>query len=321
MNYSNYIYSIIILLGSGILYDKYKKINKRDEDTVQYEAVRKYLLNDSSLAKSKKPLLWIHINYEVNARWWPSFNSRNTESLNQPYQFLTIKSIVDTCGKDFNICLIDDSTFQNIIPGWSTDLTTTADPLRSKLRQLAFAKLLFSYGGFLMPSSFLCFKNLKPIYEAYTQNNKMFVGELIDRNSTSQQVNYFPNTLFMGCKKETPLMYEYINYLETLVSEDYTDESNFLGAYGRWTNERILNGEMNLLTADCLGAKDLHNAPVTIERLMSNTYIDLAGSVIGLYIPADEILRRTAFQWFARLSAKQALASDTIIGKYLLISR
>ena len=321
MKYSNYIYSIIILLGSGILYDKYKRINKTDEDAVQYEAVRKYLLNDSSLAKSKKPLLWIHINYEVNARWWPSFNSRNTESLNQPYQFLTIKSIVDTCGKDFNICLIDDSTFQNIIPGWSTDLTTMADPLRSKLRQLAFAKLLFSYGGFLMPSSFLCFKNLKPIYDAYTQNNKMFVGELIDRNSTSQQVNFFPNTLFMGCKKETPLMYEYMNYLETLVSADYTDESNFLGAYGRWCNERILNREMNLLTADCLGAKDLHNAPVTIERLMGNTYIDLAGSVMGLYIPADEILRRTAFQWFARLSAKQALASDTIIGKYLLISR
>jgi hypothetical protein len=44
-------------------------------------------------------------------------------------------------------------------------------------------------------------------------------------------------------------------------------------------------------------------------------------SIKGLYIPADEILKRTAFQWFARLSAKQALASDTIIGKYLLIAR
>jgi hypothetical protein len=40
-----------------------------------------------------------------------------------------------------------------------------------------------------------------------------------------------------------------------------------------------------------------------------------------LYIPADEILKRNNYQWFARLSAKQALASDTTIGKYLLIMR
>jgi hypothetical protein len=53
---------------------------------------------------------------------------------------------------------------------------------------------------------------------------------------------------------------------------------------------------------------------------MGNTYIDLPGTVKGLYIPADEILKRSAFQWFARLSAKQALASETIISKYLVIS-
>jgi len=40
-----------------------------------------------------------------------------------------------------------------------------------------------------------------------------------------------------------------------------------------------------------------------------------------LYIPADEILKRNNYNWFARLSAKQALDSDTTIGKYLLIVR
>jgi hypothetical protein len=115
-------------------------------------------------------------------------------------------------------------------------------------------------------------------------------------------------------------MKDYITYLETMNSTDYTDESNFLGAYGRWCNEKIINGEINLLTADNLGAKDTLGKPVTIDRLMGNTYIDLPGSVKGLYIPADEILKRSAFQWFARLSAKQALESETIIGKYLVIS-
>lgn len=320
MKSPNYLYSIILLAGAGFLYNRYKKQNEDDEDIKQYELVKKYLLNDSSLAKTKKPIIWIHMTYEVNARWWPSFNSRNSDCLNQPYIFLILKSIIDKCGDNFNICLIDDDTFANILPGWAVDLNLVPNPIKSKLRELALAKVLYNYGGFVVPNSFLCFQNLIDTYTTYTSNNKMFVGEMVDRNSTSQQVNFFPNTKFMGCEKENSTMKDYIAYLETMNSTDYTDESNFLGAYGRWCNEKIINWEMNLLTADKLGMKDTLGKPVSIERLMGNTYIDLPGEVKGLYIPADEILKRSAFQWFARLSAKQALASDTIIGKYLVIS-
>jgi|688.fasta_scaffold183481_2 hypothetical protein len=320
MKSPNYLYSFILLGAASFLYNRYKKQTEDDEGMKQYELVKKYLLNDSSLAKSKKPIIWIHMTYEVNARWWPSFNSRNSDCLNQPYIYLTLKSIIDKCGDNFNICMIDDDTFANILPGWAVDLNMVANPIKSKLRELALAKILYNYGGFVMPNSFICFQNLIDTYNAYTSNNKMFVGELVDRNSTSQQVNFFPNTKFMGCEKENSTMKDYIAYLETMNSTDYTDESNFLGAYGRWCNEKIVNGEMNLLTADQLGMKDTLGKPVTIERLMGNTYIDLPGTVKGLYIPADEILKRTAFQWFARLSAKQALVSDTIISKYLVIS-
>ena len=320
MKSPNYLYSFILLGAASFLYNRYKKQTEDDEGMKQYELVKKYLLNDSSLAKSKKPIIWIHMTYEVNARWWPSFNSRNSDCLNQPYIYLTLKSIIDKCGNNFNICMIDDDTFANILPGWAVDLNLVANPIKSKLRELALAKVLYNYGGVVVPNSFICFQNLIDTYNTYTGNNKMFVGELVDRNSTSQQVNFFPNTKFMGCEKENSTMKDYIAYLETMNSTDYTDESNFLGAYGRWCNEKIVNGEMNLLTADKLGMKDTLGKPVTIERLMGNTYIDLPGTVKGLYIPADEILKRSAFQWFARLSAKQALASDTIISKYLVIS-
>jgi hypothetical protein len=320
MKSPNYLYSFILLGAASFLYNRYKKHTEMDEGMKQYELVKKYLLNDSSLAKSKKPIIWIHMTYEVNARWWPSFNSRNSDCLNQPYIYLTLKSIIDKCGNNFNICMIDDDTFANILPGWAVDLNMVANPIKSKLRELALAKVLYNYGGVVVPNSFICFQNLIDTYNTYTGNNKMFVGELLDRNSTSQQVNFFPNTKFMGCEKENSTMKDYIAYLETMNSSDYTDESNFLGAYGRWCNEKIVNGEMNLLTADKLGMKDVLGKPVTIERLMGNTYIDLPGTVKGLYIPADEILKRSAFQWFARLSAKQALVSDTIISKYLVIS-
>jgi hypothetical protein len=319
--YKNYIYPLIVTIALSLIYNKYKSAENEDENMKNYNLVRQYLLNDSSLAQSHKPIIWIHMVYDVNARWWPNFSSRNTDHLNQPYQFLTLKSIIDKCGNDFNVCLIDDDTFTNIVPGWTIDLSLVADPIRSKLRQLALTKVLYNYGGFLMPSSFICFQNQINLYETLTANDKMFVGEMLVRNSASEQVQFFPDTKFMGCQRGCKMMANYMNYLEIIASKDFTAESQFLGSNGRWCYEQIQNGQMNMIPAEFLGMKDAGGKQVTLDMLMSNNFLNLSGQVQGLYIPADEILKRTAYQWFARLSAKQALASDTTIGKYLLIAR
>jgi hypothetical protein len=319
--YSHYIYPLTITIVMSLIYSKYQSANDEDEHMKNYRIVRKYLLNDSSLAQSKKPIIWIHMEYEANARQWQSFFSRKTDDLNQPYQYLTLKSIIDKCGQDFNICMIDDETFSNIIPGWTVDLSLVASPIKMKIRQLALARILYYYGGFLLPSSFLCFQNLAPLYYTLTEGDKMFVGELVARSDVSEQVNFFPSTKFMGCEKGCSLMSRYISYLEVNTSTDFTAESHFTGAYGRWCYEKITRGEMNVIPADMLGVKDAAGKPISIEVLMSNNFLNLSERVQGLYIPADEILKRTAYQWFARLSAKQALASDTMIGKYLLINR
>lgn len=319
--YKNFIYPVIVSIALGLLYNKYKSVEDDDDNIKNYKLVRKYLLNDSDLARKRKPIIWIHMIYENNSRWWPSFYSRTTDNLNQPYQYLTLKSIIDKCGNDFNICLIDDDTFANILPDWTVDLSLVADPIKSKIRQLALAKILFNYGGFVIPSSFLCFQNLYPLYESITRGNKMFVGEMLIHNGTSQQVNFFPDTKFMGCQKGCKTIIDYISYLEIIISTDFTAESDFMGSYSRWCFEKIKNGEMNMITADMLGMMDENGKQITLERLMSNNFLNLSNNVLGLYIPADEILKRTAFQWFARLSAKQAMSSDTTIGKYLLIAR
>jgi hypothetical protein len=319
--YTHYIYPLTITIIMSLIYNKYKKSEDEDDNMRNYKIVKQYLLNDSSLAQSKKPIIWIHMDYEANARQWQSFFSRKTEDLNQPYLYLTLKSIIDKCGEDFNICLIDDDTFGNIIPGWTVDLSLVASPIKMKIRQLALAKILYYYGGFLLPSSFICFQNLAPLYYSLTDGGKMFVGELVSRTDVSDKVDFFPSTKFMGCQKNCQLMSEYISYLEINTSTDFTAESHFLGSYNRWCYEKINSGRMNMIPADMLGARDTAGKQITIDVLMSNNFLSLSERVQGLYLPADEILRRTAYQWFARLSAKQALASDTTIGKYLLINR
>jgi hypothetical protein len=152
--------SFAVLVLAAILYERFRLGAQDDEDARNYRLIRKYLLNDSSIARSGLPILWVHIEYEKNARWWPSFGSRSTDDLNQPYVYLTIKSLIDRCGGDFNICLIDDDTFGKILPGWTVDFDRISDPVKNKMRNLALTRVLYHYGGLTVPASFLCMKNL-----------------------------------------------------------------------------------------------------------------------------------------------------------------
>ena len=111
-----------ILMTIGVLYDKYKRKEEVTDRLSDFDIIQHYLLNDASLATSKKPILWVHVEFEKNARNWSSFGSRTSMELNQPYLFLTIRSIIQKCGSSFNVCLIDDSSFHKIIPGWATKI-------------------------------------------------------------------------------------------------------------------------------------------------------------------------------------------------------
>ena len=63
------------------------------------------------MSSIKKPILWVHIDYKKNSRNWESFYSRSNNDINQDYLYLTIRSIIDNCGDDSHICLIDDNSF------------------------------------------------------------------------------------------------------------------------------------------------------------------------------------------------------------------
>ena len=324
MDYVKYIFTLVILFVVGMLYDKYK-VRFDNEDTKHYDIVRQHLLNgdSSSLAQNKKPIIWIHTSYEVNSNNWASFGSRNNKSTNQPYKHITIKSIVDKCGDDFNICMINDSSFAKIVPGWNIDMKTLADPIKSNIRRLAIARLLKTFGGMIVPGSMICLKSFKELYDEGIQGGGMFVGEITNSGARSSSRNpniLYPTTLFMGCKQECSTMKDYERYLEKLNSTDYTDESKFLGDDAEWCLGKIAKCEMKLIPGKLLGARDGNGAVMTLEELLGNSYVDIESDAFGIYIPDEEILRRTKYQWFARLSPGQALASDTNIGKYLVLA-
>ena len=320
INY-NYLMYIIILFIISFLYQKFQLNNKVQNEYKQYEIVKKYLLKDSSLAKSKLPILWVHIDKELNSRNWETFYSRSTKKLNQPYKLFTLQSIINKCGKDFNICIIDDSTFKNLIPGWITNLDLVADPVKTKLRELALAKLLFNYGGLLVPSSFLCFKNLSSLYDMSTKDDKIGVSEMINHSESAIDSVYALNNTFISCTKNNPTIEKYVQYLTQIVSNDYTAESIFKGATNNWFyNELRQNNNINIISAENIGTVDSYNEKITIERLANNTFINLPDNNYGLYIPDYDILNTLKYEWLARLSQEQLLESDTNLGKFILYS-
>jgi hypothetical protein len=319
-NLTNLFILFFILIVLGFLYKRFEDKRIREENEHNYSAIQNYLLDGVTLAKSKKPILWIHIPYEYNSRNWLSFGSRSSFNLNQPYLYLTVRSIIKHCEDDFTICIIDDNSFKKLIPNWNINMTSISDPVLFNIRNLALSKLLYIYGGFICPISFVCLKDLIHLYNKGIQGDKMFVCETINRSSSSLNTNFSPSFSFCGAPKECEVVLKLCENIQRIISDDYTDESIFLGEIDKWLNEKIHKKEINLIDGIEIGVKTNDENQIILDDLLSNHYLDLYKDTYGILIPADEILNRRNFGWFARLSEKQVLESDTIIGNYILLS-
>ena len=345
-NYMNIIYIILIIVCIAFLYSRYndnnfkksqqqknKDKNNKNNNNVNnqnysesmnndYKSFQKYLITekDEALAKSKKPILWIPINYEYNSRNWESFGSRSSFKLNQPYLYLTVKSIISNCSDSFHICIIDDDSFTKLIPNWKINMDIISSPLTTYMRTLGNAKLLEIYGGLIVPPSFLCIRDLIEMYNTGISKNNMFVCENIDRNITATTHEFYPNINFMGAIKSSKIINQFIDFVQRIISTDNTSQSEFLGEFDRWCNLKVKKGYVTLIPGKMIGIKTMDDTQIIIDNLLQNEYINFYPNMYGIYLPQDEILSRTYYHWFARLSTKQVLESNTIIGKYILLA-
>lgn len=322
-NVTHYIIAFCLILGATSLINNVKQ--NFDTDDQDYKLIKDYLLNESPLYGSNRPKLWIHSRYEINARNWKDFSSRNTDNLNQPYLHLTIKSIINHCGNDFNVCLIDDESFNKLLPSWDVNVRNMAEPMKSKYRELGMARLLQVYGGIVVPNSFLCIKNLKPLYEEYNNKGKAFVCESINRtcdlkNNTTNK-DFMPNTYFMGASQNHNSIIKIVEYLQSILSSTHiTMKTQFIGIVQDKCQQLINNGEMELVDGKVLGIKTTKNHSIIIDELMEESYLDLDNSALGIYIPREEILMRNKYNWFAVLPITDVLNSKMIISKYITTS-
>jgi len=322
-NISQYVLAIGVIILASYFASKAKAAFTTNDE---YDLIRKYLLNDNPLTGHNRPKLWIHTKYEYNARKWESFGSRGSTNLNQPYIHLTVKTIINHCGDDFNICLIDDESFSRLLPGWKYNITQMAEPEKSYYRQLAFLELLYIYGGMIVPNSFICLRNLLPLYQQGIQYSTPFISEKMNRqannvDSSNRKKIYTADLTFMGSPKKCETIKELSEYLEKkrFVAKS-SSEFAFFDYTSIWCNRAVQEQQMNLIGGEYIGVKFLSGKPVLIEDLLANSDIGLdicPMRTFGIYIPGDEILSRMNYNWFSVMSSQELLQTNLNVVRYL----
>ena len=317
-----YVVMFVILTGLGILYDKYKLHNKTIDNKNDYKLIQQYLLNEEELplGSNKKPILWIHIDREKNARYWDSFYSRGNSCLNQPYINLLVKNIINYCDKSFHITLIDDNSFKVLLPEWNVDLNHISDPVKSNYRLLAKLKLLEHYGGVFIPPSLCVEKDIIHLHNKGIGNNGAYVGEFINNNISAKYNKFYPSTQLIGAKRGDNTIKEMVEFVNNIARNNYSDEVKFSGEIDTWCLNKVSEGSMGLVDGTMIGTKSADNEPITVDDLFSNNYIALNEHRVGIYIPDKEILRRTKYNWFPRMSEKQVLDGNFFLAKLILLS-
>lgn len=310
---------VIILLVSSVLYNKFKRYESRTKCSEDRDAIERYLIQSEIAYSTFKPNMWIYVPADYNARCWQSWGSRSSDTVNQPYLGLSVGSIVSKCSSDFNICSVTDNSIVDLLPSWNIDLSKIGDPVRSKLLDIAMAKLVYKYGGIIVPCEFVCNRSLRPAYDSAMLTTGMISFPAASECGEASSEVMLSNK-FMGCRKSSPVMADFINHLQEVASTDFTEASIFEGRNHKWLE---IAKEQGLLTGMCAGScgvVDEAGKLVTLDRLMEEEFVPLSTAAYGTIIPREAMLKRKKYGWLPVIQAIDAVQVDNMLGKTLLLS-
>lgn len=307
--------SSIIKVGAALLslyvisslYKEYEK-KENDNDVKQNSVmINEYLIKEMTSNRLKKPILWIHVPYKKNSRKWDSFYSRSNENINQDYIYICVKSIIDRCGDSFHVCVINDDSFEKLLPNWKINMTIIDEPILGYMRTLGLMKIMYKYGGLLVPYSFVCYRDLIDLYK---NSNSPFFGEFIEDSNLSNITKLYPSYKFMGSTRNNNVINEIIKSIEITIHNNTTDQINFENSINKIIYEKIKNNEASLINGEYLGVKTNEGDVMALELFFSEKHISFNKNIVGVYIPYDKILERHHFSWFAKANFDECINTN-----------
>ncbi len=74
---------------------------------------------------------------------------------------------------------------------------------------------------------------------------------------------------------------------------------------------------MRLIGGELVGVKTLNGKPVLLEHLMEDGFLHLSPQCAAVYIPEEELLARTKYQWLSVMPVDEVMRTNVAIVKYM----
>ena len=126
----------------------------------------------------------------------------------------------------------------------------------------------------------------------------------------------------MGAPKRSAVIHDMVEYIRKRNEKaHYSAEPEFFGYISKWLNNEVSRNHINLVDGKFIGIKNQTGKALLIEDLLVEDDKPIIDSKsFGIEIPGEEILKRTAFNWFSVMPLQQLLQTKLVIVHYLKLS-
>jgi len=290
---------IVLFVFLNYNYYKEKRRTQLEEKRKEELPLESFFYHPDLLSKSKRRKIWIYLPLEKNARVWENFGSRTSNHIHLSIVNLCVKSIIDWCSQSYDIILFTDQDIHDILKT-KVDLSTLSGDVLEKHRQIYILEILYEYGGILVPPTLYLRNNLK------TQDvgDRMYVCDSVNTSSVLVSKR-LPSAFLIGAPVQDPQLRGYIDTL-------YKDEKD------SFSENYFIQEGVFVMDGTVFGTKDKYGKNVTLDDLMSNKKINLPEYNVGMYMPCKELLERTYYQWYCKMSERQVLNARCAFSYYMI---
>ena len=277
-------------------------------DVLQSRALRQVNMDTS------KPKLWVHLSTD------PSIPFPNGTELTSPdfgaTAFDKVPSIEKLCAysiiahnsKNFNIILITDDDIPLLLPGWNTNLKSLPEAAQRHMRDVAMLRILYYYGGFLVPSTFGATGSLTNVLTSSSllPNDTLaaFEAPVID---AAMKRAFAPSVRFMYSAPLNKTLRRLIDEL-TVHTGTEAQVAAFHDIGAKAMDRLVREGRVRVWSGKLVGTQDAEGGAVSLSEAI-NGFKRAPGS-IGVWIPA-RLYEIRKHGWMVRDSPGQILSGST----------
>lgn len=221
----------------------------------------------------------------------------------EAYVGMCVESVRAAANDKHQVIVAHEGVFASLIPGWNVDLAMIPEPSRTQARTLASWKLLYYYGGVVVPASTL------------------FVGSVDDLVARApgcfavERPRGGAHARVLGADREHPALRDMVRRMELNIARGAPGEDGFDGVTEGIVSDTIVAHGGALLDGEVAGLRDVRGEPVSADALFGG--VAFSNALVCVVIPADQVRSRKSMAWFAQASPRQLAKSSSPLCRLL----